>query len=87
MGAPVRADISAEGMTPSADREHAERARRTSPATVLRAIRTADISRLAEARLITERVIRSDVVRIRNGCAHADDGAIAVGRAAQNGRF
>jgi hypothetical protein len=47
----------------------------------------ADISRLAEARLITERDIRSDVVRIRNGCAQAADGAIAVGRAAQNGRF
>ena len=48
---------------------------------------SADISRLAEAWLITERDIRSDVVRIRNGCAQAADGAIAVGRAAQNGRF
>jgi len=27
------------------------------------------------------------VARIRNGCAQAADGAIAVGRAAQNGRF
>jgi hypothetical protein len=50
-------------------------------------IQKADISRLAEARLITERDIRSDVVRIRNGCAPAADGAIAVGRATQNGRF
>jgi len=31
--------------------------------------------------------MRSGVVRIRNGCAQAADGAIAVGRAAQNGRF
>jgi hypothetical protein len=50
-------------------------------------ITTADISRLAEARLITEGDIRSDVVRIRNGYAPAADGAIAVGRATQNGRF
>jgi hypothetical protein len=44
----------------------------------LRPITTADISRPAEARLITERDIRSDAVRIRDGCAPAADGAIAV---------
>jgi hypothetical protein len=38
---------------------------------------TADISRRAEAGLITERDKRGDVARMRNGCTQTTDGAIA----------
>ena len=40
--------------------------------------RTADISRRAEAGLITERDKRGDVARMRNGCTQTADGAIAA---------
>src|SRR5205814_2878811 len=42
------------------------------------AVRSADIPRRAEARLITERDKRGGVARMRNGCTQTADGAIAV---------